>query len=85
MKNALHEKKVRNFLLIWIIFLISHAFERLFSGIICIIQKIFAPLYAGIIRAGTPTEEQKAQMAAYGFSAQMTEAECVAELFKMYK
>ena len=41
MKNALHEKKVRIFLLIWIIFLISHAFERLFSGIICIIQKKF--------------------------------------------
>ena len=38
-----------------------------------------------IIRAGTPTEEQKAQMAAYGFSAQMTEVECVAELFKMYQ
>ena len=30
----------------WIIFLISHAFERLFLGIICIIQKIFVPLWA---------------------------------------
>ena len=30
-------------------------------------------------------ENDRAVMAAYGFSAQMTEAECVAELFKMYQ
>ena len=48
-------------------------------------SKNFCTFVGEIIRAGTPTEEQKAQMAAYGFSAQMTEAECVAELFKMYQ
>ena len=30
-------------------------------------------------------ENDRAVMAAYGFSAQMTEAECVAELFRMYQ
>lgn len=30
-------------------------------------------------------ENDRAVMAAYGFSTKMTESECVAELFKMYQ
>ena len=40
-------------------------------------------LYPALLKAHT--ENDKAVMAAYGFSTKMTESECVAELMKLYQ